>query len=433
MPSRALNVARFCSYDLEVPPWFCIEWYVLALLQSNAMNAIVTALRAGLERETLLRMVDAASTALHLTEEQIRRPAGSPSMQLPAAQSAPQEAAAAPDDAMWRGPSGAASAAELGGSDTEAAGRTADGDSGAPDDEERAAEERPRGGTGRISLRIKMKQGGDASSSGVLCRTAYHSAVEHFPQPSAVECFIAARTSLKCAITTMNWHSSGEEKHRCLCAEAQGKETGARKRRLEVVDGTPEPEEEEQRHPPRKRHRLANASQSTSPAPVAAEPEAAPAGEAAGGGSHDVAMLHGNGSVEAKEDEEVASPRRACVQPDNGTAEAAEDGDDRAAGSGEHGAQSTDAAEAASNGAGLEKGADQGGAEDDFEDDEAVESSDEDNAAASQENHDHEQHPLEDGGAENSDPENATLPADDGVEEEASGDAIGVADDKGGV
>lgn len=129
------------------------------------MNAIVTALRAGLERETLLRMVDAASTALHLTEEQNRQPADSPSAQLAGAQSAPQEAAAAPGGAMSRGLSGAASAADLDGGDTEAVGRAADGDSAAPDDA--AAEGRPRGGAGRISLRIKMKQGGDASSSGV--------------------------------------------------------------------------------------------------------------------------------------------------------------------------------------------------------------------------------------------------------------------------
>ncbi len=130
------------------------------------MNAIVTALRAGLERETLLRMVDAASTALHLTEEQNRQPAASSSVQLPTAQSAPQEAAAAPGGAMSRGLTGAASAAELDGGDTEAAGRTGDGDAAAPNDA--TADVRPRGGTGRISLRIKMKQGGDASSSGVL-------------------------------------------------------------------------------------------------------------------------------------------------------------------------------------------------------------------------------------------------------------------------
>ncbi|CAL8466956.1 g6492 [Coccomyxa elongata] len=331
--------------------------------QSNAMNAIVTALRAGLERETLLRMVDAASTALHLTEEQNRQPAGSRSVQLPTAQSAPQEAGAAPGGAMLGGLTGTASAAELDGGDTEAAGRTGDGDSAAPDDA--AAEVRPRGGAGRISLRIKMKQGGDASSS-----------------------------------------------------EAQGRERGARKRGLEVADGTPESEEEEQRQPPRKRHRLANASQSTSPAPQAAELEAAPAAAdgdaAAGGGSHDDGLVHGNGAVEAmeeEEEEEVASPRRACRQPDSDMAEA---GDGSDAGSGEHGARLTDAA---SDGAGLKKGADQDGAEDEFDVDGAAGSSDETNAAACQQNHAHEQQPLGDGHAESDDPPIANLPADDGLDE----------------
>ncbi len=205
-----------------------------------------------------------------------------------------------------------------------------------------------------------------------------------------------------------------------VCAEAQGRERGAWKRGLEVADGTPEPEEEEQRQPPRKRHRLANASQSSSPAPQAAELEAAPAatdGDAAAGeGSHDVGLVHGNGAVEAmeeEEEEEVASPRRAGRQPDSDMAEAAEDGGGSDAGSGEHGARSTDAA---SDGAsdGLEKGADQDGAQDEFELEGAAGSSDEGNAC--QQNHAHEQHPLGDGPAESDDPPIADLPADDSLE-----------------
>lgn len=220
-------------------------------------------------------------------------------------------------------------------------------------------------------------------------------------------------------------------------AEAQGREKGVRKRGLEVADGTPEPEEGEQGQPLRKRHRLANASQSTSPAPVTAEPDAAPAeadgDAAAGGGSHDVGLVHGNGAVEATDEveEEVASPRKACMQPDSNMAEAVVDGGD--AGSGEDNAQLTDAAEAASDEAGPSNGPDQDGAEDELEVDGAAGSSDEDNAAERQQNHAHEQHPLEDGGAENNDPANASLPADDDLEEEASGEAIGVAQDKGSV
>ncbi len=125
------------------------------------MTAIVTALRAGLERETLQRMVDAADSALRLTDEQRRQAEGPSPAQLPSAEAAAPltEAAAGPS----RGHSRAASAAEPG---EEGEGpRSRDGESAGEDSG--AAEARPNGGVGRISLRIKMK-GGDASSSGAF-------------------------------------------------------------------------------------------------------------------------------------------------------------------------------------------------------------------------------------------------------------------------
>ena len=127
------------------------------------MTAIVTALRAGLERETLQRMVDAASTALRLTDEQ-RRQADEPASSQPSGGQAAAQLAR-PSAAPEGGTARLTSAAEADEGDGGQARRLRDGDSAGEDST--AAQARPNGGLGRISLRIKMKQGGDASSSGV--------------------------------------------------------------------------------------------------------------------------------------------------------------------------------------------------------------------------------------------------------------------------
>lgn len=134
------------------------------MLQSAAMTAIVTALRAGLERETLQRMLDAADNALRLTDEQ-RRQADGPAPVQPAGGEAPAQLAGPSNTeaGISRGQSGASSAADE--ADGGQARRTQDRESAGEDSA--APEARLNGGLGRISLRIKLKQGGDASSSGV--------------------------------------------------------------------------------------------------------------------------------------------------------------------------------------------------------------------------------------------------------------------------
>lgn len=121
-------------------------------MQNAAMTAIFTALRAGLEPATLRMMVDAASTALQLTEERGRPAEGAASPAEPSG-----EVAAAGPSAEQAGQSRADSAAQPGRS----------GDAGASRGEDSAAEQKqPNGWAGRISLRIKMKHGEDGSSSG---------------------------------------------------------------------------------------------------------------------------------------------------------------------------------------------------------------------------------------------------------------------------
>ncbi len=115
-----------------------------------------------------------------------------------------------------------------------------------------------------------------------------------------------------------------------------------RKRGLQAAEGTPEPDEAEQQQP-RKRHRLAMASKSASPAPSLHDAAAASqdADDIAEPASREGGSVHGNGTVEAGAEEEVASPRK--EQPDSHMSDAGVEGDH--AGSGQDGGESLETAE----------------------------------------------------------------------------------------